>query len=85
MRLTVYLSCALLAAAALGSGAAVAANICDAGRLTCVTTMPVGGYCQCTARGATEDGTVVSRSAPGRPVNSTAGGCGANPGAPGCR
>jgi hypothetical protein len=85
MRLTGYLSCALLAAAALGGGAASAANICQAGRLTCATTMPIGGYCECTAHGNTQDGTVVSKAAPRERVNSTAGGCGAHPEAPGCR
>ncbi len=85
MRFTRTLSCALLAAAALGSGAASAANICQADKLTCATTMPVGGYCQCTAHGSTQDGTVVSAPAPGQPVNSTAGGCGAEPKAPGCK
>jgi hypothetical protein len=53
--------------------------------LTCVTTMPVGGYCECTARGTTEGGEVVSKPEPGHPVNATSGGCGAEPHAPGCR
>ena len=74
------LAFASLAAAALVSGPA-RANTCQAGGLTCATTMPPGGYCECTARGATESGTVVSRRGP----NSTAGGCGAHPDAPGCR
>jgi hypothetical protein len=84
MRLTGYLSCALLAVAALG-GPASAANICQAEKMTCATTMPVGGYCECTTHGSTQDGTVVSKAAPRHPVNSTAGGCGATPNAPGCK
>ncbi len=84
MRLTGYLTAALLAAAALAAGPAYA-NFCQAETLTCVTTMPVDGYCQCSSRGTTEDGTVVSKPPPGRRVNSTAGGCGVNPRAPGCR
>jgi hypothetical protein len=84
MRFTRYLSCALLAAAALGAGPAYAANICQADKLACATTMPVGGFCQCTAHGSTQNGTVVTKAAPGQPVNSTAGGCGAQPTEPGC-
>jgi hypothetical protein len=84
MRLTFHLSCALIAMAALGGGAASAANICRAEKMTCATTMPVGGYCECTAHGATQQGTVVSKSAPAHPANAAAGGCGAHPGAPGC-
>jgi hypothetical protein len=84
MRLAAYLSCALLAAAALG-GQASAANICQAAKMTCATTMPAGGYCECTSHGQTQGGTVVAKAAPHHPVNATAGGCGANPNAPGCR
>ena len=61
------------------------ANICRAEQLTCVTTMPVGGYCECTARGKTEEGEVVGKPEPGHPVNATSGGCGDHPNAPGCR
>jgi hypothetical protein len=84
MKFTRYLSCALLAAAVLSGGAASAANICQAEKLTCATNMPVGGFCQCTASGTTQDGTVVAAPTPGQPVNSSAGGCGAQPTAPGC-
>jgi hypothetical protein len=83
MRLTGFLTCALLATAAIG-GPASAANICQAEKMTCATTMPAGGYCECTAHGATQGGTVVEKAAPHRSVNSTAGGCGANPKGPGC-
>ena len=79
------LGVALLAAAALSAGDAQAANICQAPKLTCVTTMPVGGYCECASHGQTQGGTVVSKATPHRKVNSTSGGCGTNPGAPGCR
>jgi hypothetical protein len=86
MRLTGYLTGALLAAAVLGGGAASAANICQAdNNMTCATTMPIGGYCECTARGNTQSGTVISKAGPRERVNSTAGGCGAHPDAPGCR
>jgi hypothetical protein len=61
------------------------ANMCQTDHLMCATTMPVDGYCQCTTRGNTEGGTVVPRGAPHQPVNATAGGCGAQPNAPGCR
>jgi hypothetical protein len=83
MRLAGYLSCALLAAAAFG-GPASAANICQAEKMTCATTMPVGGYCECTSHGNAQGGTVVTKAAPHHTVNSTAGGCGAHPGSPGC-
>ncbi|HYZ61208.1 MAG TPA: hypothetical protein VE650_02045 [Acetobacteraceae bacterium] len=69
----------------LGAGAAFAANTCETPKLTCVTTMPLGGYCQCVARGTVEDGEVVSKPSPGRRINATAGGCGVAPNAPGCR
>ncbi len=72
-----------LALAFSGTGA-YAANICQAGKLTCGTTMPTGGYCECTAHGTTEGGTVVPKPPPHRKVNATAGGCGAHPGTPGC-
>jgi hypothetical protein len=85
MRLTGLLTCAVLAFAVLGGGAASAANICRAGNLTCATTMPVDGYCECTVHGTSQSGTVVPAAAQHRAVNSTAGGCGANPNGPGCR
>jgi hypothetical protein len=69
----------------IASGPALAANTCEAPLLTCATTMPVGGYCECTARGQTHDGTVTARPARGQRDNATAGGCGAHPNAPGCR
>ncbi len=67
--------------AALGAAPAHA-NVCQAGKLMCATTMPVGGFCECTAHGMTDDGTVVDQ-AHGK-LNATAGGCGAHPNAPGC-
>jgi hypothetical protein len=78
MRFVVFL------ALAFGGGSAMAANICQAGKLTCATTMPTGGYCECTAHGTTEGGTVVPKPAPHRKVNASAGGCGTRPGTPGC-
>lgn len=80
-----YLTCGLLVAAAFGGGSALAANICRAGPLTCATTMPLGGYCECTSHGNVEGGTVAPRAERHRRVNSTAGGCGTHPHAPGCR
>jgi hypothetical protein len=87
MRLTLSIGGALLAATAFGGGPAFAANMCQAETLSCATTMPVGGYCECTSRGSTQSGTVVEHLSrrQAEPVNSTAGGCGAHPGAPGCR
>lgn len=67
------------AALALGTSPASAVNVCHTDTLTCATTMPVGGYCECTAKGKTEGGDVVERAQKGRKVNSTAGGCGAQP------
>ncbi len=84
MRWTGYLAGVLLAAGVLAGGPALA-NFCQADTLNCATAMPVDGYCQCSARGTTEDGTVVGRLPAGKRVNSTAGGCGVNPRAPGCR
>lgn len=84
MRCFGYISSALFATAILAAGPAFA-NSCQAGNLTCPTTMPVGGYCECTAHGKTEPGTVTSKPAPGQHYNSTAGGCGANPKSAGCR
>jgi hypothetical protein len=84
MRHRLFFSASLLAAATL-LGAAGPVNICQAGKLTCATTMPVGGYCECTSHGSTQDGTVVPKPAPHEKVNATAGGCGVKPDAPGCR
>lgn len=77
---------ALMALLATGSAIGPArANMCQAGPLSCATAMPEGGYCECTSRGATESGTSVARATGRRSTNSTAGGCGVNPNAPGCR
>lgn len=67
----------------LAGSPAFAAGTCKAEKLSCATNMPVGGYCECSARGVTESGTVVERGQ--APVNSTSGGCGARPNAPGCK
>ena len=84
MRSMRWVAGVLLVSAALASGPA-RANMCQAGPLTCGTAMPVGGYCECSARGDTQSGEVVSSPMRRRPVNSTAGGCGTTPNAPGCR
>jgi hypothetical protein len=78
-----YLAAALIIAMALGGGQALA-NSCRAETLSCPTAMPLGGFCECTAHGTTQAGTVTT-PAPHERYNSTAGGCGAEPGAPGCR
>ncbi len=84
MRFLQPLSGALFAAAALAAGPASATNICQAGKLTCATTMPVDGYCECTAHGTVQGGKVVPRHTPHPPVNASGAGCGTHPNAPGC-
>ncbi len=79
------MTAAFLALAALAGGPALAANMCQTDHLTCATTMPVDGYCECQTQGATEGGTVVPPGAPHGRVNSSSGGCGTAPGSPGCR
>jgi hypothetical protein len=64
MRSIGYLTFAIVAVVTFTAGPA-SANICRAERLTCVTTMPVGGYCECTARGTIEGGEVVAKPEPG--------------------
>ncbi len=76
------LICVLTVATGFAGGPAFA-NTCQADKLMCATTMPVGGYCECTAHGSAQGGTVISKPARGK-INSTAGGCGAHPDAPGC-
>ena len=84
--MTLRIPMAFIALASFGFvGSAYAANMCQAGKMNCATTMPVGGYCECTSRGTTTDGTVVAKPAARRSTNATPGGCGANPSAPGCR
>ena len=78
------ISSALLACAAFAAAPAYAAT-CQAGGLLCATTMPVGGYCECTAHHDVQSGTVVPTAPRGQRVDATAGGCGTNPNAPGCR
>ncbi len=79
------LAASLIAVSSLAAGPVFAANMCRTPHMTCATTMPVDGYCVCRAQGASEDGTVAPPGAPHGQVNGTAGGCGANPSAPGCR
>jgi hypothetical protein len=77
------LTAALVTAVTLAGGPAVA-NTCRTDKLVCPTSMPVGGYCECRSHDTTEGGTVMER-APHEHDNATTGGCGVNPGAPGCR
>ena len=79
-----HLAFAFLAAAALPAGPALA-NVCQTDRLMCATTMPAGGFCECTAHGQTEGGTAFVKAPRGQKMNATAGGCGAHPNNPGCR
>jgi len=74
---------ALITAIVLTGGPALA-NTCRTDKLTCPTAMPVGGYCECTSRGATEGGEVTP-PAGHEHYNAGTGGCGVNPSAPGCR
>jgi hypothetical protein len=84
MKSVSYLAAALMTAMTLSGGHALA-NICRTDKLTCSTSMPVDGYCECRSRGTTEGGTVVTTRAPHEHYNATSGGCGVSPGAPGCR
>ena len=68
-----YLAFALLGSAAL-IGAPAFAKVCQTAKLACATTMPMGGFCECTARNMTETGTVMSRPKPHQALNATAGG-----------
>ena len=84
MRNLLFLTFAL--AITVGTGSPALANMCVAENLTCATTMPIDGYCECTARGETKGGTVAAKApAHGKRTNATAGGCGAHPNNPGCR
>ena len=84
MRSWAYFTATLTVLVMLSGGTALA-NVCQTDHLLCPTTMPVDGYCQCAARGTTEDGTVVAKAPPHQRMNAGSGGCGAQPGSPGCR
>jgi hypothetical protein len=84
MRSLTYFTAALAIIVAFSGGQA-RANMCQTDHLLCATTMPVDGYCVCRGHGTSEDGTVVAKAPPHDRTNATAGGCGANPGSPGCR
>jgi hypothetical protein len=84
MRCTGFVAALIVLTMAAGAPAR-AANVCQANTLSCATTMPIGGYCECTSRGTTQDGTVVAKAPAGHRTNSNAAGCGARPDAPGCR
>jgi len=78
----------LAAAISLGMapfGGHALANVCQTKTMMCATTMPVDGYCECTAHGTIEDGTVVPTPPPQQHLNASAGGCGLHPNDPGCR
>jgi len=80
-----YAAAVFAAIVLLSGGHALAANFCQTDHMTCATTMPVDGYCECRSHGTTEGGNVVPARPPHSNINATAGGCGASPNAPGCR
>jgi len=82
MKVSSYLAAAFVTTMAFTGGQALA-NTCRTEKLTCPTSMPVEGYCECTSHGTTEGGT-VSPPESHKHVNATAGGCGTSPAAPGC-
>lgn len=84
MKTLSHLAAALTTVTMLAGGPALA-NTCQGDHLTCPTSMPEGGYCECRSHGTTEGGTVVSSRASHEHYNATTGGCGVSPGAPGCR
>ena len=84
MRFCSIFAAALMTAMVLAGGQ-VRANTCRTDNLTCPTSMPVDGYCECRIHGTTEGGTVVAAPAPHQHYNAAPGGCGVNPSAPGCR
>ena len=71
---------AMIAAAAFApafvAGGASAANVCRTNTTTCATTMPIDGYCECTADGMSQGGTVVQGSAARPRSNAAAAGMG---------
>jgi hypothetical protein len=81
MRILMILCVAFVAS----TGRAGAANICQTPKLVCTTTMPIGGFCECSAHGATQDGTVVPKPASHRKLNATGAGCGTQAHQPGCK
>ncbi len=76
---------AALTAAWLLAGGPAAANVCVTNHMSCTTTMPVDGFCECVARGVTEAGSVAPPPPGPTNLNATAGGCGTAPNAAGCR
>lgn len=74
---------AVMAAGVLAGAPAFAANMCKTENMSCATTMPVDGFCQCTSQGPTQDGKVVADQAPAK-ANATSVGCSANSKDPGC-
>jgi len=84
MRSPSKLAAALIAATTL-VGSNALANTCRTEKLTCPTSMPVDGFCECTSHGTAEGGTVTASAPRQEHYNATTGGCGTNPHAPGCR
>ncbi len=83
MRYARHLIAAFVTASALAAGPALA-NVCQAGPAMCPTTMPDGGYCECTLHGQVQGGTAMAQPPKHQPMNASSGGCGAQPNAPGC-
>lgn len=69
---------------ALGATPALA-NSCQTEHMMCPTSMPIDGYCECTAHGNTEGGTVIPARVPRQHTNAAPAGCGAHPNDAGCR
>ncbi len=81
MRYVASLALALTMAAGVAVAAGPArAAVCQTETMTCGTTMPIGGYCECQAKGKSEGGDVVAKALSKHKTNATAGGCGAEPG-----
>jgi hypothetical protein len=83
MHLSLVLGSAVALSMVLASNAAWA-NACQTPKLVCSTTMPVGGFCECSAHGITQDGTVVTKPAPHHKSAAPVG-CGTQANQPGCR
>ncbi len=72
-------------AATLFAGENAWAAACQTPKMVCSTTMPVGGFCECSVHGTTQDGTVVVKPAQRHKQASTPVGCGTQANQPGCK
>lgn len=83
MGLPLVLRLAVALCPMLASNAAWA-NACQTPKMVCLTTMPVGGFCECSLHGTTQDGTVVIKPAPHHKIGVPVG-CGTQANQPGCK